>query len=196
MSRQAQITNRKENHSFGILIDNIKNGYNCGMIVRSASAFGASYVGWSGTRYKTKGDFTNGDTEGYRFKRPVFAGVENLKPLVPYKSVCVAVEICKDATNIFEFTHPKVATYILGSEDSSLSQEYLDICEHKIYIPTEHCLNVAHCATSIMMHRMQQMTQLKDDVIKCIHCGHNNYIPINDYSAKCNACGKEFQISP
>lgn len=188
MARSQQIANRAENHSFGILVDNPVNGYNCGLLVRSASAFGASYVGWSGTQYKTKGKFDNCDTEGFRFKHPIFAGVQNLKPLIPFKSVCVAVELCDDATNIFEFQHPRVATYILGPENGSLSKEYLDICEHKIYIPTVHSLNLAHCATSVMMHRLQQISQLKDDVIKCPNCDHNHYNIEND-KYKCNACG-------
>ena len=192
MSRQSQIANRKENQSFGILVENLKNGYNGSLIIRSSSAFGASYVGWSGTRYKDKGVIESADTEGFRFKHPIFAGVDNLKSLIPYKSVCVAVEICDGATNIFDFEHPKVATYLFGSEDNSLSKEYLDICEHKIYIPTVHCLNVAHCTSAVMMHRMSQMIKLTDDVIKCNHCGANHYIPIDDSHFKCNACGKQF----
>lgn len=198
MSRKSQITNRKDNHSFGILVDNIKNGYNCGMLVRSASAYGASYVGWSGTRYKQKGDFEVGDTEGFRFKYPIFAGVSTLSPYVPYKSICVAIELCDDATSIFDFVHPRVCTYFFGAEDSSLSKEYLDICQHKIYIPTNHCLNIVQCATSIMFHRMEQMTKLDDDVIRCTHCGHNYYIPNEgvENGYKCSACGKDFVVEP
>jgi tRNA G18 (ribose-2'-O)-methylase SpoU len=194
MAQKSHIINRPDNQNFGILVDNIKNGYNAGLLVRSASAYGASYVGWSGKRYTEKGNFENGDTEGFRFKYPIFAGVDNLKPLIPYKSVCVAVELCDNATSIFDFTHPKICTYILGAEDSSLSKEYLDICEHKIYIPTHHSLNLVHCATSIMFHRMQQMMSLKDDVVRCSYCGHNYYSPLTDLLYKCNACGGEFPI--
>lgn len=189
MSRASQIAGRSENHSFGILVDNIKNGYNAGLLVRSASAFDASYVGWSGQRYKTKGDFTNCDTEGFRFKKPIFAGVDNLKSIIPYKSVCVAVELCDDSTSIFDFVHPKVACYILGPEDGSLSKEYLDLCKHKIYIPTQHCLNVVHCATAIMTHRMSQTIQFKDDVVRCPKCDHNHYTKISESEYGCNACG-------
>lgn len=194
MAKKSQIVGRAENQSFGLLIENPKNGYNCGLVVRSASAFGASYVGWSGQRYKEKGKLENFDTEGFRFKKPIFAGVENLKSIIPYKSVCVAVELCDDATSIFDFKHPNVATYILGSEDSSLSKEYLEICEHKIYIPTNHSLNVAHCATAIMTHRMSQMINLIDSVIRCPTCDHNFYSKISDTQFKCNACGNIWNI--
>lgn len=192
MARTRQTAHRIENQSYGILIDNPKNSYNCGAIIRSAGAFGCNFVGWSGTRFNDRGGALSLDTECAHLKMPVFKGVSNLLDLIPQKHECVAVELVDDAESLFTFEHPKNCVYLFGSEDNSLSKELLNHCTKKVVIPTRYCLNLAHCASMIIYDRMMKMSKLvEENIIRCPNCNANHYKE-NDLGYHCNACGSQF----
>ena len=68
----------------------------------------------------------------------------------------VAVEFCAWATPLPTFKHPERAFYIFGPEQGSLEREtnLLSACEHTVFIPTRHCMNLAAAVQVVLYDRM------------------------------------------
>ncbi len=189
MAKLRQIADRHENVFFGILMDNPKNSFNVGAAIRTSGAFGGNFVGWSGSRYKTKGDWKTLDTEAAHLRMPCFKDVEDLTPLIPAAAVPVAIEMSDDAVSLYEFDHPANAVYFFGPEDGSLSEKYIALSKHKVYIPTKYSLNLAQTVNIISYDRSLKLG-LRDEEksLTCPNCSHNHYRIENNYFF-CNRCG-------
>ena len=135
----------------GIGLHYPKNNPNVGSVLRLAGNFNAAFVATTGKRYYV----SSADTmKAYRHL-PLF-NVPNLKDVIPYDCIPVAVEINDNATNIVEYEHPKRAFYIFGPEDGSLNKEILGYCKDTIYVPTNRCLNLASCVGIVMYDRLMK----------------------------------------
>ena len=75
---------------------------------------------------------------------------------MPLEHTLIAIETGGDLIDGFE--HPERAVYVLGSEDTGLPAELLNLAERVITIPADYCLNVA-VAGSIALYdrRMKQL---------------------------------------
>lgn len=69
----------------------------------------------------------------------------------------VAVEITQGAEPLLTFEHPENPLYVLGPEDGTLGKDVLSQCHRFVVIPSDDCLNVAHCVTAILLHRRLQL---------------------------------------
>lgn len=142
---------------FGIGIDQASKAGNVGNLIRTAHAFGASFVfavnpkvmAHSG-ELVTK-DYT--DTSKSHQQIPFFNYDTAADVDVPQGCQIVGVEITDDAVDLPSFKHPIQAVYVMGGERSSLSPEMLARCDSVIKIPTKFSLNVATAGAIIMYDR-------------------------------------------
>lgn len=132
-------------------LHNPKTPENVGGVIRAAHAYGAASVAISGQRID--GRHISAPTNTTRFDKhmPIYRG--ELRDLIPFGAVPVAVELVDDAESLFTFQHPRSAFYIFGPEDSGLGASIREWCEHKVYIPTAICMNLAACVNVVLYDR-------------------------------------------
>lgn len=87
---------------------------------------------------------------------PLF-NVDDLFDVVPYGCVPVAVDLLADARDLTEYVHPERAFYIFGPEDGTLGRYITDRCRDVVYIPTNHCMNLAATVNVVLYDRMTKM---------------------------------------
>lgn len=134
-------------------LDNAKNSINVGSALRACGVFGAAMLAVSGGRYRAAPT----DTMKFHRKFPLLQ-VDNLRDVIPYDCVPVAVELADGATSLFEYKHPKRAFYIFGAEDQTLGDRVLSYCRDIIYIPTNGCLNLAACVNVVLYDRAMKQS--------------------------------------
>ena len=137
---------------FGIGAEGISKPMNLGNLIRSAHAFGASFVFLVDAHY-TVGCVPSDTSQAekqlplYRFDR-----VDQL--VLPKGCALIGVELRDDATLLPSFRHPLNAAYVFGPERSSLSPAMVARCAHVVRIPTRFCINLAAAGAIVMYDRM------------------------------------------
>ena len=126
-----------------------KNNLNVGSVLRAAGCFGVAMVATTGNRYRKAPT----DTQKAFRNIPLLA-VDDLREVVPFNCVPVAVDILPNAKTLFEFNHPENAFYIFGPEDGTLKKEIVSWCRSTIYIPTKYCMNLAATVHVVLYDRM------------------------------------------
>lgn len=142
----------KQRGFFGIGIQNTKTEQNIGTLWRSASIMGASFIFTVGKRYKKQAS----DTMKSWRHIPLY-NYENLEDFyksLPYDCRLIGVELDDKSIPISEFKHPERCIYLLGAEDSGLSQDAILKCHKLIQLPGDHCLNVAVAGSIVMYDRI------------------------------------------
>ena len=137
---------------FGIGAEGISKPMNLGNLIRSAHAFGASFVFLVDAHY-TIGSALS-DTSQAEAQLPLyrFASVEEL--VLPGRCLLIGVELLDEAVELPSFRHPQNAAYVFGPERSSLSPEMVARCDHVVKIPTRFCINLAVAGAIVMYDRM------------------------------------------
>ena len=137
---------------FGIGAQGISKPMNLGNLIRSAHAFGASFVFLVDAHY-TIGSALS-DTSQAEAQLPLyrFASVEEL--VLPGRCLLIGVELLDEAVELPSFRHPQNAAYVFGPERSSLSPEMVASCDHVVKIPTRFCINLAVAGAIVMYDRM------------------------------------------
>ena len=137
---------------FGIGAQGISKPMNLGNLIRSAHAFGASFVFLVDAHY-TIGSALS-DTSQAESQLPLyrFASVEEL--VLPGRCLLIGVELLDEAVELPSFRHPQNAAYVFGPERSSLSPEMVARCDHVVKIPTRFCINIAVAGAIVMYDRM------------------------------------------
>lgn len=138
---------------YGIGIENCKNPLNLGTLWRTAQSFGAAFCFVVGDRYKVQ----KSDT-GKAFRHlPFFEykSLEDWKKSIPRECTIVGLEYPAEKARPLskDYIHPERAIYLLGAEDTGLSQAGLSVCNQLLYIPAKQCLNVATAGSIIMYDR-------------------------------------------
>ncbi|MEN6368553.1 MAG: RNA methyltransferase [Thermotogota bacterium] len=129
-----------------------KTPVNVGAALRAVGCYGAAMVAMSGRR------FAKAPTDVQRQWRltPVIQ-VSDLREVIPYDCVPVAVDFVDGAKLLHEYNHPQRAFYIFGPEDSTLGKEVLSWCRDRIYIPTLYCMNLAATVNVVLYDRCTKM---------------------------------------
>jgi tRNA G18 (ribose-2'-O)-methylase SpoU len=137
---------------FAVGAEGISKAMNLGNLIRSAHAFGASFVFLVDTDYRLGG--ARSDTSQAEFQLPVydFASVEAMR--LPRGCRLVGCELVEDAVELPSFRHPLNAAYVFGPERRSLSPAMLERCHHVVRIPTRFCINLAVAGAIVMYDRM------------------------------------------
>ena len=126
---------------FGIGAEGISKPMNLGNLIRSAHAFGASFVFLVDVHYTARNALS--DTSQAERQMPLyrFDAVEEL--VLPKGCVLIGVELLDAATPLPSFRHPLNAAYVFGPERSALSPAMVARCDHVVRIPTRFCINLA-----------------------------------------------------
>ena len=139
---------------FGIGIQDVKTEQNIGTLWRSASIFGASFIFTIGRRYKRQASDTMASWKHIPlYNYETFA---EFYKAIPYDSRLIGVELHAKSIPISRFVHPERCVYLLGSEDSGLSNEALENCYAIVQLPGEVCLNVAVAGSIVMFSRINE----------------------------------------
>lgn len=132
-------------------LDHPKSAINVGHALRAADCYGAAFMATTGQRY------TKAPTDVSKAHRrlPLFQ-VEDLRDIVPHGCVPVAVDLVPQARDLRAYTHPERAFYIFGAEDATLGDRILGWCRDVVYVPTNHCMNLAATVNVVLFDRLSK----------------------------------------
>ena len=138
-------------------LDSPKSAVNVGSAMRAVGVYGAAFLAFSGKRVNS------GSTDAMRHYLAVpLLQVDELRSVIPYDCVPVAVDRIEGATPLWDYEHPKRAFYIFGPEDSSLGKRIISFCRDVIIVPTNGPMNLAATVNVVLYDRMaKQMTKPK-----------------------------------
>jgi tRNA(Leu) C34 or U34 (ribose-2'-O)-methylase TrmL len=135
-------------------LSNPKTPVNVGSALRAGHCYGAAMLAVAGKRFK------RASTDTFKTYRhmPVLE-VEDLRLVIPFDCVPVAVELVSTAQSLVTYKHPERAFYIFGPEDGTLGHKVLSWCRDVIYIPTNNCMNLAATVNVVLYDRMLKVQQ-------------------------------------
>ncbi|GBD42288.1 23S rRNA (guanosine-2'-O-)-methyltransferase RlmB [bacterium HR39] len=137
---------------FGIGAENISKPMNLGNLVRSAHAFGASFVFLVNAHYTVRA--ARSDTSVAESHIPVYDFASPDELVLPRGCRLVGVELVDGSIPLPSFRHPLQAAYVFGPEKGSLSPRMLERCDYVVRIPTRFCVNLAVAGAIVMYDRM------------------------------------------
>lgn len=141
---------------FGIGIFNVKTEYNIGTLWRSAQIMGASFIFTIGNRYKKQATDTSKAWRSIPLNN--YANLEAFYQSMPYDCMLVGIELHDKSEPIKTFTHPERCIYLLGAEDSGLSNDAINKCHKLVQLPGEFSLNVSTAGSIVMYDRFIKTT--------------------------------------
>ena len=125
---------------------------NLGALMRTANAFGASFVFSVDAEHKVR-DAYRADTSKSFEHVPYYQWDTIDDMALPRGCQLVGVELTDDAVMLPSFRHPAAAAYVLGREKGDLTPEMLARCDHVVKIPTRFCINVSLAGALVMYDR-------------------------------------------
>ena len=140
---------------FAIGAEGISKPMNLGNLIRSAHAFGASFVFLVNADYAVRA--ARSDTSQAEFQLPVYDVPTVAALQLPRGCRLVGCELVDGAVDLPSFRHPHSAAYVFGPERSSLSPAMLARCDHVVRIPTRFCINLAVAGAVVMYDRVQSL---------------------------------------
>ena len=140
---------------FAIGVEGISKAVNLGNLLRSAHAFGASFVFTIGADETRAPDLTTRRRPGRICPLYHWRSLADLK--LPKGCSLVGVEILEAAHELPSFPHPLRAAYVLGPERGALSPELAARCQHLVRIPAAFSLNLATAGAIVMYDRLRSL---------------------------------------
>jgi tRNA G18 (ribose-2'-O)-methylase SpoU len=147
---------RQSRGYFAVGVEGISKPMNLGAILRTAHAFGASFVFTINAHHKVR-EVMRSDTSKTTEHVPYYDWMTVGDLALPKGCALVGVELVEDAVDLPSFRHPRAAAYVLGREKGSLTPELLARCDHIVRIPTRFCLNVGLAAAITLYDRTLAM---------------------------------------
>ncbi|HNS85772.1 MAG TPA: RNA methyltransferase [Parvularculaceae bacterium] len=138
---------------FGVGSERISKQMNLGAVMRTAHAFGASFIFTLGSRLKAR-EAGLSDTSNSAEHVPLYEWATIDEMALPKACVLVGVELDERAVELPTFPHPLNAAYLLGPEKGDLSDAAKARCAHIVKIPTRFCVNLSVAAAIVMYDRM------------------------------------------
>ncbi len=133
---------------------NPKTPENFGGALRAAFCYDSALVAYTGKRLaRSKLDTPK------TYKSVPVLHVEDLRAIIPFDAVPVAVDLIEGATPLQKFYHPPRAFYIFGPEDGTLGEKITGWCKHTIYVPTRTCMNLAATVNGVLYDRLAKATK-------------------------------------
>lgn len=109
-----------------------KTGVNVGSVLRAAHCYDVAMVAIAGDRSKW-GIRHASNTPKTERHIPVLLG-SDLKDMIPYGAVPVAVDLVEGADPLPAFRHPSSAFYVFGPEDGTLGANVLSWCPYRVMV--------------------------------------------------------------
>ncbi len=137
---------------FGTGAERISKPVNLGNLLRSAHAFGASFVftlGADERALEMRSDTSKADRH-----LPVYHWKDIDYMTLPKGCSLVGIEILDGAADLPSFPHPQRCAYVLEPERGVLSPAVVARCRHHVRIPTNFSLNVATAGGIVMYDRI------------------------------------------
>ena len=141
---------------FGIGVEGVSKPMNMGALMRTAHAFGASFVFSVNASHKVRQVYSADTSKSYE-NVPYYPWDTIDDIALPKGCQIVGIELTDDAVELPSFKHPKSAAYVLGRERGDLSPEMLERCAHVVKIPTKFCINVSLAGALVMYDRVISM---------------------------------------
>ncbi len=138
---------------FAIGAEGMSKPMNLGALMRTAHAFGASFIFTVGADPRLR-DVYKADTSRSADHVPYYQWDAVTDMALPKGCALVGVEITDDAVELPEFKHPLQAAYVLGRERGSLSPAMIARCAAVVRIPTKFSLNVGLAGALVMYDRL------------------------------------------
>ncbi len=136
-------------------LDNPKNKLNVGSVLRAAGCYDVSFVALSGNRPDSYINRVPTDTQKLYKHTPILR-CDDLRDMVPFDCVPIAVDIIDGAIPLTGYVHPERAFYIFGAEDATLGYRITHWCRDVVYVPTKYCMNLAAAVNVILYDRMSK----------------------------------------
>lgn len=150
---------------FGIGVEGISKPGNVGNLVRSAHAFGASFVFFIKPETDVEeirvSDTSNASTHVPQY---IYPSVE--ETVLPQDCTVVGIELTEDAIELPSFRHPLRAAYVFGPELGSLSPALMEKCSYIVRIPTKFCINVGMAGVITLYDRMISMGKFAERPVR------------------------------
>ena len=146
---------------FSIGVEGISKPMNLGALMRTANAFGASFVFSIDAADRVRTAY-KADTSRTFKSVPYYQCDSSNEMVLPKGCQLVGIELTDDAVELPEFRHPRAAAYVLGRERGDLSPELLARCDHVVKIPTKFCVNVSLAGALVMYDRVRSMGAWRD----------------------------------
>ena len=143
---------------FAIGTEDMSKPRNLGNLIRSAHAFGASFVFTVNAEFDRRA-VRNADTSATSLHVPLYQYHSMQAFQLPQGCSLVGVELTDDAVDLPSFRHPERAAYVMGPERGSLSPAMIQRCEFVVKIPTKFCVNVATAGAILMYDRLLSSNQ-------------------------------------
>jgi tRNA G18 (ribose-2'-O)-methylase SpoU len=140
---------------FAIGVEGVSKAVNLGNLLRSAHAFGASFVFTIGADPHALE--TRADTSKAVSHVPVYHWSSIAELRLPRGCRLVGIELLDEAVDLPSFAHPVQAAYVLGPERGALSPELIARCRHLLRIPTAFSLNLATAGAIVMYDRLRSL---------------------------------------
>jgi len=137
---------------FGIGAEGISKPLNLGNLIRSAHAFGASFVFLVDAHHTARSALS--DTSQAERQLPLYSFASADELALPRGCALIGVELLDEATLLPSFRHPLNAAYVFGRERGALTQGMAARCDHLVRIPTRFCINLAAAGAIVMYDRM------------------------------------------
>lgn len=138
---------------FGVGVEEISKPGNVGNLIRSAHAFGASFVFFINPQVDIE-EIRVSDTSKTGSHLPCYIFPSAEKMVLPQECALVGVELTEDAIELPSFRHPLRAAYVFGPEMGTLSPQMLERCAFTVRIPTSFCINVGMAGVVTLYDRM------------------------------------------
>lgn len=138
---------------FGIGAEGISKPMNLGSLMRTAHAFGASFVFTIGAAY-ARHEGGRSDTSDAPANVPLYEFPDLASFRLPVDCALVGIELIDEAIDLPSFRHPRACAYVLGPERGSLSPVLTARCDHVVKIPTRFCINLALAGALVMYDRV------------------------------------------
>ena len=135
-------------------IQEVQKDGNFGGVLRAAHCYDARLIVIGGRFIREVTNTTKAERH-----IPVIQGQDDLFSAIPFDCVPIAVDLLPDAKSIVEFKHPESDFYIFGAEGNTLGKKITDRCKHKIYVPTNYCMNLAATVNVVLYDRLQKQGQ-------------------------------------
>lgn len=149
---------------FGIGVEGVDKAMNLGNLVRSAHAFGASFVFTVAATARVEDARSDTANSAERVPFYSFASVESMR--LPEGCRLVGIEITDDAIELPSFRHPRLAAYVLGGERLGLTPALLARCDDVVRIPTRFSINLGTAGAIVMYDRLLSTRRFADRPVR------------------------------
>ena len=149
---------------FGVGAEGISKAMNLGNLIRSAHAFGASFVFLVDAWYTARS--ARSDTSQAEGHLPVYDFPSVAAMALPRDCRLVGVELVEEAIPLPSFRHPLKAAYVFGPERGNLSPAMVERCDFLVRIPTRFCVNLAVAGAIVMYDRMLSLGRFAERPVR------------------------------